>query len=85
MAPSATKLVLSITGGSSSKPANKKQRKRYKEGYNMLEYKDPSSNPNGHTFQSPFLRRTFSSRTTPIMMQWSYLVLSKGFWSTMSL
>jgi hypothetical protein len=26
----------------------------------MLEYKEPSSNPNGHTFQSPSLRRTFS-------------------------
>jgi hypothetical protein len=51
----------------------------------MLEYKDPSSNPNGHTFQSPSLRRTFSSRTTPIMMQWAYLVLLKGFWFTMSL
>jgi hypothetical protein len=72
-------------GGSSSDPANKKQKKRHKEGYNMLEYKDPSSNPNGHTFQSPSLRRTFNSRTTPIMMQWSYLMLSKGFWFTMSL
>jgi hypothetical protein len=51
----------------------------------MLEYKDPSSNPNGHTFQSISLKRTFSSRTIPIMMQWSYLVLSKGFWFTMSL
>jgi hypothetical protein len=27
MAPSATKLVLPITGGSSSEPANKKQKK----------------------------------------------------------
>jgi hypothetical protein len=51
----------------------------------MLEYKGPSSNPNGHTFKSPSLRRTFSSRTNIIMMQWSYLVLSKGFWFTMSL
>jgi hypothetical protein len=79
------KLVLPITGGSSSEPTDKKQKKRHKEGYNMLEYKNPSSNPNGHTFQSPFLRRTFISRTTPIMMQWSYPVLSKGFLFTMSL
>jgi hypothetical protein len=45
----------------------------------MLEYKDPTSNSNGHTFQSPSLRRTFSSKTIPIMMQWSYIVLSKDF------
>jgi hypothetical protein len=38
----------------------KSRKNKHKEGYNMLEYNDPSSNPNGHTFQSPFLRRTFS-------------------------
>jgi hypothetical protein len=82
MAPSTTKLVLPITGCSSSEPANKKQKKRHKEGYNMLECKDPSSNLNGHipiTFSQEDLQKT-----TPIMMQWSYLVFSKGFWFTMS-
>jgi hypothetical protein len=51
--PSATKLVLPITGGSSSEPANKKQKKEAQEGYNMLGCKDPSSNPSGLTFQLP--------------------------------
>jgi hypothetical protein len=51
----------------------------------MLEYKDPSSNPSGHTYQSPSPRRTFSSRIILIMMQRSYLVSSRGFWYTMSL
>jgi len=84
-AASAPKLVLPITGGSCSEPANKKQKKEAQRRVQHVECKDPSSNPNGHTFQSPSLTRTFSSRTIPIMMQWSYIVLSKDFWFTMSL
>jgi hypothetical protein len=41
VSPSATKLVLPITGGLSFEPASKKKRK-HREEYNMLEYKDPS-------------------------------------------
>jgi hypothetical protein len=44
----------------------------------MLECSDPSSSPSGLTYQSPYTRRTFSSRTTLIMIQWSYCVI-KGF------
>jgi hypothetical protein len=80
---SATKLVLPITGGSGSEPANKKQKKEAKEGYNMLECRDPSSSQNGPTSQSPSPRRTFSSNITLTMMLWSYLVSSRDFWSIM--
>jgi hypothetical protein len=45
--PSATKLVLPIIGGSSSKPANKMQKNEEQRRVNMSEFKDPSSNPNG--------------------------------------
>jgi hypothetical protein len=51
----------------------------------MLECKDPSSNPNGFMYQSHFLRKTLNSRITPIMMPWSYHVLSKDFRFTISL
>jgi hypothetical protein len=71
-------VVLRIIGSSSSEPANKKRRRNHKEGYNMLECKDSSSNPSGLMYQSHSPRKTFSSRTTHIMMQWSYLVI-KGF------
>jgi hypothetical protein len=49
----------------------------------MLDCRDPSSSPNGLTSQSPSPRRTFSSRITLTMMLWSYLVLSRDFWSIM--
>jgi hypothetical protein len=80
---SATKLVLPITGGSCSEPANKKQKKELREGYNMLGCRDPSSSQNGPTSRSPSPRRTFSSRITLTMMLWSYLVSSRDFWSIM--
>jgi hypothetical protein len=60
------------------------RRKKHREGYNMLGCKDPSSSPNGLIFQSPSLRKTFSLRITLTTMQWSYLVLSRDFWSTIS-
>jgi hypothetical protein len=50
----------------------------------MLGCKDPSSSLNGLTYQSPSLGRIFSSRIIPTTMQWSYLVSSRDFWSTMS-
>jgi hypothetical protein len=50
----------------------------------MLDYKDPSLGPSGLIFQSPSLRKTFSLKITLTMMQWSYLVLSRDFWSIMS-
>jgi hypothetical protein len=49
----------------------------------MLGYRDPSSNPSGLTSQSPSPRKTFSSKITPTMMLWSYLMSSRGFWSKM--
>jgi hypothetical protein len=79
-----TKLVLPITGGSSSDQPTRSRRKKHREGYNMLRCKDPSSSPSGLIFQLPCLRKTFSSRIILTTMQWSYLVLSKDFWSTMS-
>jgi hypothetical protein len=82
--PSATKLVLPITGGSSSEPANKKQEKEAQRRVHHVGVQDPSSNPNALMYQSHSLRKTFSSRITPIMMPWLYHVLSKGFWFTMS-
>jgi hypothetical protein len=82
---SATKLVLSITGGLCSKPANKKQKKEAQRRVQHVgvQCRDPSSSQNGPTSQSPSPRRTFSSRITLIMMLWSYLVSSRDFWSTM--
>jgi hypothetical protein len=81
-AASATKLVLPITGGSCSEPANKKQKKearRPREGYNMLGCRDPSSSQNGLTSQLPSPKRTFISRITLTTMLWSYLVSSRDF------
>jgi hypothetical protein len=49
----------------------------------MLGCRDPSSNQNGPISQSPSPRMTFSSKTTLIMMLWSYLVSSRDFWSIM--
>jgi hypothetical protein len=85
MAPLATKLVLPITGGASSEPADNKQKKEAQRRVQHVGVQGPFIKSKWSTYQSPSPRRTFSSRTTPIMMQWSFLVLSKGFWFTMSL
>jgi hypothetical protein len=71
--PSATKLVLLTTGGSSFEPANKKQKKeaQHKKEYNMLEYKYLSSSPNGPMYRLLFIKKTFSLRITLTMMPWS--------------
>jgi hypothetical protein len=45
----------------------------------MLGCRDPSSNQNGPTSQSPSPRRTFSSRIILITMLWSYLVSLRDF------
>jgi hypothetical protein len=49
----------------------------------MSECRDPSSSQDGLTFQLPSPKRIFSSRISLTMMLWLFLVLSKGFWSTM--
>jgi hypothetical protein len=77
VAPSATKLVLQITGGSSSEPSNKKQKKEAQRRVQLVGVQDPSSSPNGLTYQSPSPRKTFSSSIIPTTMQWSYLVSSR--------
>jgi hypothetical protein len=76
------KLVLPITGDSSSEPANKKQ-KKHREECSMLGCKDPSSDLSGPTSQQPSPRRIFSSKTILTTMLWLYLVSSRDFWSTM--
>jgi hypothetical protein len=43
MAPSATKLVLPITGGSGSEPGNKKQKKEAQRRVQHVKCKDPSA------------------------------------------
>jgi hypothetical protein len=55
------------------------RRRKHREGYNMLESKDPSSSPSGLIYQSPSPRKTFSSRIILTTMQWLYLISSKGF------
>jgi hypothetical protein len=60
------------------------KRRNHREGYNMLECKDPSSSPSGLIYQSPSPMKIFSSRVILTMVQWSYLVSSRGSWSTMS-
>jgi hypothetical protein len=50
----------------------------------MLEYKDPSSSPNGPMCQLHFLKKTFSLRITLTMMLWSYHVSLTGSWYAMS-
>jgi hypothetical protein len=61
-----------------NQPTRNKRRK-HREGYIMLECKNPSSSLSGLIFQSPSLRKTFSLRIILTTMQWSYLVSSKGF------
>jgi hypothetical protein len=80
---SATKLVLSITGGSCSKPANKKQKKEAQRRVHHVGVQGPSSNQNGLTSESPSLRRIFSSKIILTMMLWSYIVSSRDFWFIM--
>jgi hypothetical protein len=77
------KLVLPIIGGSSSEPANKKQKKEAQRRVQHVGCKDPSSDPSGLTSQLPSPRKTFSSKIILIMMPWLYLVSSRDFWSTM--
>jgi hypothetical protein len=69
--------VLQITGGSSSEPSNKKQKKEAQRRVQLVGVQDPSSSPNGLTYQSPSPRKTFSSSIIPTTMQWSYLVSSR--------
>jgi hypothetical protein len=83
IAPSVTKLVLPIIGGSSSEPANKKQKKEAQRRVQHVGCKDPSSDPSGLISQSPSPRRIFSLKTILTMMPWLYLVSSRDFWSTM--
>jgi hypothetical protein len=83
--PLATKLVLPITGGSSSELANKKQKKEAQRRVQHVGVQGPFIKSNGLMYQSHSLRKTFSSRITRIMMQLSYPVLSKDFWFIMSL
>jgi hypothetical protein len=61
-----------------------RSKRKHKEGYTMLEYKDPSSSPNGLMCRLHSLKRTFCLRIISTMMPWSYPVSLKGFWSTMS-
>jgi hypothetical protein len=60
------------------------RRRKHRAGYKMLECKDPPSSPNSLMYQSHFLKKTFSSRITLTMTPWSYHVLSKSSWFTMS-
>src|SRR5688572_17652646 len=83
-AASDPKLVLPITGGSSSEPANKKQKKEAQRRVQHVGCKDPSSSQDGLTFLLPSPKRTFSSRITHTTMPWLSLVLLKDFWSIMS-
>jgi hypothetical protein len=83
IAPSVTKLVLPIIGGSSSEPANKKQKKEAQRRVQHVGCKDPLSDPSGLISQSPSPRRIFSLKTILTMMPWLYLVSSRDFWSTM--
>ena len=80
---SAPKLVLPITGGSCSEPANKKQKKEAQRRVQHVGCKDSSSNPSGLTFQFPFPKKIFSLKIILTMMPWLYLVSSRDFWSTM--
>jgi hypothetical protein len=68
---SATKLVLLITGGSCSEPANKKQKKEAQRRVQHVGVQGP--------FIKSSPKRSFSSRITLTMMLWSYLVSSKDF------
>jgi hypothetical protein len=67
---------------SNQQPRSK--RRKHKEGYNMSEYKEPTSSLNGLMCRSHSLKRTFTLRIIPTMMSWLYSVSLKGFWSTMS-
>jgi hypothetical protein len=84
VAPSSTNLLLPITGGSSSEPANNKQKKEAHRRVYHIGVQGPFINPSGLIYQSPSPRKIFSSRIILTMMQWPYLVSSRGSWSTMS-
>jgi hypothetical protein len=79
--PSATKLVFQITGGSSFEPANKKQKKEAQRRVQHVRVQGPF---NKSKWSHVPITLTFSLRITLTMMPWSYHVLSKGSWFTMS-
>jgi hypothetical protein len=76
---SATKLVLPITGGSSSESTNTKQKKEAQRRVQHVGVQGPFIKSNGPTSQSPSPRRIFILKITLIMMLWSYLVSSRDF------
>jgi hypothetical protein len=78
---SATKLVLPITGGSSSEPANKKQKKEAQRRVQHVGMQGPFIKSKWSHIPITFSRRTFSSKITLTMMLWLYLVSSRDFWS----
>jgi hypothetical protein len=83
VAPSATKLVLPIIGGSSSEPANMKQKKEAQRRVQHVGVQGPFIKSKWSHIPIIFSRRIFSSKITLTMMLWSYLVSSRDFWSIM--
>jgi hypothetical protein len=77
MAPSATKLVLPITGGSSFEPANKKQKKEAQRRVQHVGVQGPFIKSKWSHIQSPSLRKTFSSKIILTMMQ-GYILCHQG-------
>jgi hypothetical protein len=84
VAPSATKLVLPITGGSNSEPANKKQKKEAQRRVQHVGVQGPFIKSKWSHIPLPSVRKIFSSKIILTTMQWLYLMLSRDFWSTMS-
>jgi hypothetical protein len=70
VAPSATKLVLPITGGSSSEPANKKQKKEAQRRVQHVGVQGPFIKSKGYDIPISSLRKTFILRIILRTMQW---------------
>ena len=79
----APKLVLPITGGSCSEPANKKQKKEAQRRVQHVGVQGPFIKSRWSHIPITFSQEDLSSRITLTMMLWLSLVLSKDFWSTM--
>jgi hypothetical protein len=77
--PLTTKLVLPITGCSSFELANKKQKKEAQRRVQHVGVQGPFIKSKWSNVPITFSQEDLQLKDYHIMMQWSYLVLSKGF------
>jgi hypothetical protein len=77
------KLVLPITGGSCSEPANRKQKKEAQRRVQHVGVQGPFIKSKWSHIPITFSQEDLQLKHYPHMMLWSFLVTSRNFWSTM--